>query len=166
MSAVHNEKAPFPIVCTVSGIINSCKLVHWLNASSPIDCSAWGKAILDKLLHPEKAKSPILVTLSGKVTPDNIGQLLNKLLGINVNAFGSFAVVRHGLSEKAPSAIVVTVSASDRCYVAFYGYIVDIFLMHFPLYAGRSQVKHIAFSGNDKIAVLIKFPNDILTAVA
>ena len=68
MSLKQSEKASFPILETVSGIVMLFKLLQALNALSPILTTLLGIVRSPvKPLHPEKASEPIVFTPLGMI---------------------------------------------------------------------------------------------------
>ena len=76
---VQPRNASFPILVREAGKVTVVKLVHSLNAPSPIlvrEVHA-DKSALVKLVHPLNANTPILVREAGKVTLVKAVQLKN-----------------------------------------------------------------------------------------
>ena len=66
------EKAPFPIVVTLLGMVREVKPLQPLKAYSPIDLTLLGMVTEFKPLQPEKARLPIDLTLLPMVNVDNV----------------------------------------------------------------------------------------------
>ena len=81
------EKAPLPMLVTLSGIVTLVKEEHFKKAQPPILLTLFGIVMLFKEEQPVKAKSPMLLTLSGIVM-----------------------LVKDMHQEKAPSPMLLTLS--------------------------------------------------------
>ena len=81
------EKAPSPILVTLSGIVTELNFVQALKALLPILVTLSGMIMQSKSSQPPKALSSMLVTVSGIVT--ELSYLLpNALLPIFVTPYG------------------------------------------------------------------------------